>query len=166
LRRPGVLKNVLEISKRFLKRPALNQTQVSCHTLLNYLSVVLNCSVPNYLQLKEGRRTGALAMKVGMVSIWDKWGTRSAVTVLHLDDCQVMQVKTEETDGYNALQLGVGEAKLKRVGVSTLGHARKWGDVKPKRRLSEFRVTKDALLEPGTTIKALHFVPGQVGRLL
>lgn len=100
-------------------------------------------------------------MKVGMLPYWDKWGQRHATTVLQLDDCQVVQVKKKETDGYVALQLGVGEAKLKRVNKPALGHYEK-AEVKPKRKLMEFRVTEDAILPVGTRIQALHFVPGQV----
>ena len=100
-------------------------------------------------------------MKVGMLAVFDKWGERHAVTVLQLDNCQVVQVKKAETDGYTALQLGVGEAKLKRLGVSKLGHYGKH-DLTPNRRLSEFRVSPDALLPVGTKIRSLHFVPGQL----
>ena len=102
-------------------------------------------------------------MKVGMISVWDQWGMMHPTTVLHLDSCQVVQVKTDETDGYTALQLGVGEAKRKKVKEPVLSHLKKWGNVVPKRKYGEFRVTKDALLEPGTLIQAMHFVPGQVG---
>lgn len=102
-------------------------------------------------------------MKVGMIGVWDKWGTRYATTVLQLDDCRVVQVKTEETDGYTSVQLGVGEAKQKRVRKHMWNHLKKWGDIPTgKRQLGEFRVTKDQLLEPGTVIQAMHFVPGQV----
>lgn len=101
-------------------------------------------------------------MKVGMVPVWDKWGTRYATTVLQLDDCRVVQVKTCETDGYTALQLGVGEAKARRVKGTMKGHMERWGGLQGKRKLGEFRVSKDALLEPGTLIQAMHFVPGQV----
>lgn len=100
-------------------------------------------------------------MKVGMLPFWDKWGNRHATTVLQLDECQVVQVKKDETDGYSALQLGVGEAKLKRVNKPDMGHYAK-AEVKPKRKLMEFRVTPDALLPVGTQIKAPHFVPGQL----
>jgi large subunit ribosomal protein L3 len=99
-------------------------------------------------------------MKVGMLPIWDKWGERHAVTVLQLDECEVVQVKREETDGYTALQLGVGEAKSKRVKISAMGHYKR-ANVKPKRKLAEFRVTPDSLLPEGTRIRALHFLPGQ-----
>mmetsp|Transcript_15682 Transcript_15682/g.26141 ORF Transcript_15682/g.26141 Transcript_15682/m.26141 type:complete len:290 (+) Transcript_15682:47-916(+) len=115
----------------------------------------------NTSQLKEGRRTGALAMKVGMLGIWDAWGVRIPVTILHLDACEVVQVKTEESNGYTALQLGVGEAKASRVNITTAGHYQKAGVV-PKRKLEEFRVTPDALLPVGTQIHALHFVAGQL----
>lgn len=101
-------------------------------------------------------------MKVGMVSVWDKWGMCHATTILQLDDCRVVQVKKMETDGYTALQLGVGEAKAKRVKEPMLSHMKRWGDMPAKRKLAEFRVTPDALLETGTLIQAMHFVPGQV----
>lgn len=60
-------------------------------------------------QLTEGRRVGALAMKVGMLPYYDKWAVRHAVTVLQLDNCEVVQVKTDEKEGYTSLQLGVGK---------------------------------------------------------
>eukprot|EP00605_Chrysophyceae_sp_TOSAG23-4_P001437 GSChrysophyteH1.ASY1.ANO1.1565.1 assembled CDS len=81
-------------------------------------------------------------MKVGMLAIFDKWGDHTAVTALQLDHCQVVQVKTEETDGYTALQLG---AELETF----------------NRKLMEFRVSEDMLLPVGTPIGAMHFVPGQ-----
>jgi len=54
----------------------------------------------NTSQLEVGKRTGALAMKVGMLGVWDKWGIRYPVSVLHVDNCQVIQVKTDENNGY------------------------------------------------------------------
>ena len=116
----------------------------------------------NTSQLKEGRRTGALALKVGMLSIFDKWGERHAVTALQLDNCQVVQVKTKDTEGYFALQLGVGEAKQGKTKVSLQGHYDRAGVDKPNRRLMEFRVTEDSLLEVGSKVSAMHFVPGQL----
>ena len=74
---------------------------------------------------------------------------------------QVINQKLVDTDGYTALQLGVGEAKVRRVKISTFGQYKKSGS-KPKRKLAEFRVTEDCLLSPGTKISALHFVPGQL----
>lgn len=100
-------------------------------------------------------------MKVGMLALWDKWGERHACTVLQLDKCQVVQVKTNDTDGYTSLQLGIGEAKLKRVKNSLRKHYAKAG-LQPQRKLMEFRVTPDALIPVGSKISALHFVPGQL----
>jgi large subunit ribosomal protein L3 len=116
----------------------------------------------NTSQLKVGRRTGALAMKVGMLTMYDSWGERHAVTALQLDNCQVVQVKKAETDGYFALQLGVGEAKASRVKVSLKGHFDKAGLEVTNRKLGEFRVTEDSLLPVGTKISSMHFVPGQM----
>ncbi|KAG5181324.1 translation protein [Tribonema minus] len=96
-----------------------------------------------------------------MTQIWDAWGERHAVTVLHLDACQVTQVCREETHGYTAVQVGAGEAKPKNVRKSLAGLFAKAG-VPPKRRLGEFRVTPDALLPVGFRLRAQHFVPGQL----
>lgn len=100
-------------------------------------------------------------MKVGMMTIFDGYGVRIPVTVVQLDSCQVVQVKRVESEGYTALQLGVGEAKLKRVKLPQKGHYEKAGVI-PKRKLAEFRVTPDCVLPVGTTIEASHFVPGQL----
>ena len=116
----------------------------------------------NTSQLTEGKRTGALAMKVGMLAIFDKWGERHAVTALQMDGCQVVQVKTEETNGYTAMQLGVGEAKDRRVNISKRGHFEKHGLDLINRKLMEFRVSPDSLLPVGTKIGSMHFVPGQL----
>lgn len=100
-------------------------------------------------------------MKVCMMNIWDGYAVRIPVTVLQLDSCQVVQVFTMATNGYNALQLGVGEAKIKNVKLPQKGHYAKAGVI-PKRKLQEFRVTPDCLLPVGTTIRAQHFVAGQL----
>lgn len=100
-------------------------------------------------------------MKVGMLTLFDKWGVRYATTVLQLDSCEVVQVKTKENDGYVALQLGVGEAKATRVKLSQLKHFQK-ASVKPKRVLAEFRVSEDCILPIGSKLSAAHFVPGQL----
>jgi large subunit ribosomal protein L3 len=95
-----------------------------------------------------------------MLPIWDQWGRKHAATVLQLDECQVVQVKTEGVEGYNAVQLGVGEAKRKNTTKPLLKHFEKAG-VNSKRELKEFRVSRDALLPVGTLISSGHFVPGQ-----
>ena len=105
-------------------------------------------------------RTGLLAKKLGMTRIFRDDGTHVPVTVLHLDDVQVVTSKTQEKDGYTAVQLGWGKAKVKNVSQPNRGHFAKQ-KVEPKAKLVEFRVAADALLEPGATLTAAHFVAGQ-----
>ncbi len=105
-------------------------------------------------------RTGLLAKKLGMTRLFKDDGTHVPVTVLHLDQVQVVAARTVEKDGYSAVQLGWGRAKVKNVAKSNKGHFAK-AKVEPKAKLVEFRVDADALLEPGATISAAHFVVGQ-----
>ncbi len=105
-------------------------------------------------------RTGLLAKKLGMTRIFRDDGTHVPVTVLHLDNLQVVSARTQETDGYTAVQLGWGRAKVKNVSKPNRGHFAKT-KVEPKARLAEFRVDADALLTPGATLSAAHFVVGQ-----
>ncbi len=87
-------------------------------------------------------------------------GFHIPVTLLHIDNCQVVAVKSEATDGYNAVQLGVGSAKVKNVSKSLRGHYSKL-KVEPKRKLVEFRVDEKALLKTGQQLSAAHFIVGQ-----
>jgi large subunit ribosomal protein L3 len=105
-------------------------------------------------------RTGLIAQKLGMTRVFTEEGSHVPVTVLKVDNCQVVAVRTRETDGYTAVQLGVGTAKIKNVSKPQRGHFAK-AKVEPKARLAEFRVAEDALLEPGAEITAAHFVRGQ-----
>jgi large subunit ribosomal protein L3 len=105
-------------------------------------------------------RSGLIAQKVGMTRVFTDEGEHVPVTVLKVDNCQVVAVRTEEQDGYTALQLGVGKAKVKNVTKPMRGHFAK-AKVEPKKKLVEFRVTPDALVEIGAEITAAHFVPGQ-----
>lgn len=105
-------------------------------------------------------RTGLIAKKIGMTSVYNETGEMTQVTVLVVENCQVVANKTMEKDGYTALQLGVGKARVKNVTKSMRGHFAK-AKVEPKVKLAEFRVEEKALLEPGTEIVASHFVPGQ-----
>jgi large subunit ribosomal protein L3 len=105
-------------------------------------------------------RTGLLARKLGMTRIFTEDGNHVPVTVLKVDNCQVVAVRTPEKDGYSAVQLGVGSAKTKNVSKPLRGHFAK-AKVEPKAQLAEFRVSEDALLEVGAEISAAHFVPGQ-----
>jgi large subunit ribosomal protein L3 len=105
-------------------------------------------------------RTGLIAKKLGMTRIFTDDGNHVPVTVLRIDNCQVVAQRTVERDGYTALQLGVGAAKVKNVTKPNRGHFAK-AKVEPKAKLAEFRVSEDALVEIGAEITAAHFVPGQ-----
>jgi large subunit ribosomal protein L3 len=105
-------------------------------------------------------RTGLIAKKLGMTRLFKDDGTHVPVTVLHLDEVQVVDTRTQERDGYTAVQLGWGTAKVKNVSQPNKGHFARV-KVEPKKKLREFRVSQDALLESGQTLTAAHFVPGQ-----
>jgi large subunit ribosomal protein L3 len=105
-------------------------------------------------------RTGLIALKLGMSRVFTEEGNHVPVTVLRVDNCQVVAVRTEEKDKYNAVQLGVGTRRVKNVTKPMRGHFAK-AKVEPKRKLAEFRVDKDALLEVGVELSAEHFLPGQ-----
>jgi large subunit ribosomal protein L3 len=105
-------------------------------------------------------RTGLIAQKLGMSRVFTGEGNHVAVTVLRVDNCQVVAQRTQETDGYTALQLGVGAAKVKNVTKPNRGHFAK-AKVEPKAKLAEFRVSEDALVDVGAEITVAHFVPGQ-----
>ncbi len=105
-------------------------------------------------------RTGLIAKKLGMTRMFKEDGTHVPVTVLHVDQLQVVDARTKERDGYVALQLGWGKAKVKNVTDPNKGHYARV-KVEPKQRLREFRVAEDAVLEIGSTLSAAHFVVGQ-----
>ena len=105
-------------------------------------------------------RSGLIARKLGMTRVFSDSGQHLPVTVLHVDDCQVVTVRDKEKDGYWAVQLGAGKAKVKNVSRAQREHFAK-ARVEPKRKLAEFRVSEDAVLEPGARLSAEHFVAGQ-----
>jgi len=105
-------------------------------------------------------RTGLIAKKLGMSRTFDESGVSVPVTLLQVEACQVTAVKTEEKDGYNAVQLGAFSRKAKNVNKPQIGHFAK-AKVEPKAKLVEFRVSKDALLDTGFELSAYHFVAGQ-----
>jgi large subunit ribosomal protein L3 len=105
-------------------------------------------------------RTGVIAQKLGMTRVFQDDGSHVPVTVLQLDGCQVVAVRTKEKNGYSAVQLGAGKAKAKNTSQAMRGHFAA-AKVEPKRKLIEFRVDDDALLEVGDELTAEHFVPGQ-----
>ncbi|MEJ0069840.1 MAG: 50S ribosomal protein L3 [Pseudomonadota bacterium] len=105
-------------------------------------------------------RSGLIAQKLGMTRLFTEEGTHVPVTVLKVDNCQVVAVKTAERDGYTAVQLGVGKAKVKNVPKPMRGHYAK-AKVEPKRKLVEFRVAADAVIEVGAELSVEHFIVGQ-----
>ncbi len=105
-------------------------------------------------------RSGVIAQKVGMTRIFTDAGEHVPVTVLKLDNVQVLRHRTDEKNGYTALQLGAGTRKPSRLTKSERGTFAKV-EVEPKRRMAEFRVSPDNFIEVGAVITADHFVPGQ-----
>lgn len=105
-------------------------------------------------------RTGVIAKKLGMTRVYDDAGNHVPVTVLALEGCQVVAHKTKARDGYISLQLGAGEAKVKRVSKAERERFAKAG-VTPKMKLKEFRIAAGNEIAVGSVISAEHFVPGQ-----
>jgi large subunit ribosomal protein L3 len=105
-------------------------------------------------------RTGVIAKKMGMTRLFQEDGRHVPVTVLALENVQVVARKEAGRDGYTALQLGAGTAKVKNVAKPQRGHFGK-AEVEPKARVAEFVVAEDALLDVGAEITADHFVAGQ-----
>jgi large subunit ribosomal protein L3 len=105
-------------------------------------------------------RSGILAKKVGMTRLFMEDGKQIPVTVLQLENLQVVSQRTAEKDGYTAVQLGAGAAKAKRTSQAMRGHFAA-AKVAPKRKLVEFRVSPENLIEVGAELSAEHFVEGQ-----
>ncbi|ODA68303.1 50S ribosomal protein L3 [Methyloligella halotolerans] len=105
-------------------------------------------------------RSGVIAQKVGMTRIFTEAGEHIPVTVLKLDNCQVVGQRVADKNGYTALQLGAGLAKAKRLSKAARGQFAAV-EVEPKRRLAEFRVTPENLIDVGAEFTADHFVEGQ-----
>jgi large subunit ribosomal protein L3 len=105
-------------------------------------------------------RTGLIAINEGMTRVFGEDGSHIPVTVLKVDDCQVVSVRTQEKDGYTAVQIGAGKAKVKNVSKPMRGHYAK-AKVEPKKKLMEFRVSPENTLDIGAELCASHFVVGQ-----
>ncbi|WP_343343521.1 50S ribosomal protein L3 [Sphingomicrobium sp. XHP0239] len=106
-------------------------------------------------------RTGVIAKKMGMTRLFQEDGRHVPVTVLQLEELQVVARREAERDGYTSVVLGAGKAKAKNVAKpqrEAFGKA----EVEPKKRLAEFRVDEDALLDVGANITADHFIAGQL----
>src|SRR6478752_7050658 len=106
-------------------------------------------------------RTGVIAKKMGMTRLFQDDGRHVPVTVLALENLQVVAVREADRDGYTAVQLGAGTAKAKNVAKPQRGHFGK-AEVEPKAKVAEFRVSDDAVLEVGAEISADHYVAGQI----
>lgn len=105
-------------------------------------------------------RSGVIAQKVGMTRIFTDSGVHVPVTVLKVDRCEVIAHRTEEKNGYTAVQVGVGLAKVKNVSRAQRGHFAV-AKVEPKQKLAEFRVGADDMIPVGAEITVDHFVVGQ-----
>ncbi|WP_417623095.1 50S ribosomal protein L3 [Parasphingorhabdus sp.] len=107
-------------------------------------------------------RTGVIAKKMGMTRLFQEDGRHVPVTVLSLEECQVVGARNQERDGYFAVQLGAGARKAKNVNKPQREAFAK-AEVEPKARVAEFRVdSEDALLPIGATVTADHFIAGQM----
>jgi large subunit ribosomal protein L3 len=105
-------------------------------------------------------RSGLIAQKVGMTRVFTEAGEQVGVTVLKVDNCQVVAQRTVDKNGYAAVQLGVGVRKVRNTPRALRGHFAK-ASVEPKRKVAEFRVSPDNLIDVGAEITADHFVVGQ-----
>jgi large subunit ribosomal protein L3 len=105
-------------------------------------------------------RTGIVARKLGMSSLFSERGERVPVTILHLEECEVIGHKTKAANGYDALVLGLGEVKEKNLNKPQKVFFEK-NNIKPRKLLKEFRIAEDAFVDVGQKITVEHFVVGQ-----
>ncbi|MBO6919771.1 MAG: 50S ribosomal protein L3 [Rhizobiaceae bacterium] len=106
-------------------------------------------------------RSGVIAQKVGMTRVYNDAGEHIPVTVLRLENCQVVAQRTEEKNGYSAVQVGVGRAKVKNTNKADRGQFA-IANVEPKAKMVEFRVSSDNMIDVGAELIASHFVAGQL----
>jgi len=106
------------------------------------------------------KRAGVLAYKLGMYSLWDEWGEAHPITVCLIDRCRILQRKTIQRNGYEAVQMGMGYKGIHKHQKTNLGLYVK-ANAGPKHVIKEFRVTSDCLLPVGHEMSVRHFVPGQ-----
>ena len=105
-------------------------------------------------------RCGVIVRKLGMSRVFNNKGEHIPVTVLRLEDTEVLSTKTIEKDGYTAVQLGFGNKKLKHTTKPMRGVFAK-SKTEPKKKIAEFRVSEDALLKVGDKLSVNHYVAGQ-----
>lgn len=108
----------------------------------------------------KSQRTGLLTTKVGMTRVFNEAGEHVPVTVLQLDNCQVVGLRTKDKNGYTAVQVGVGKAKVKNVTKAVRGQYAA-AKIEPKKKIVEFRTTEDQTFEVGAALTVEHFKPGQ-----
>jgi len=113
------------------------------------------------MTIAKKQRSGLITKKIGMTRIFNEAGEHVPVTVLKLEQVQVTGVRTKDKNGYDAVQLGYGKAKVKNVSKAMRGVYAQ-SKIEPKMKLAEFRVDADAILEVGAELKADHFQPGQL----
>jgi len=106
-------------------------------------------------------RCGLIAKKLGMTRVFSEDGQHVPVTVLEVENCQVVAHRKSDTHGYNAMQIGVGTAKVKNVSKAMRGHYAK-ANVTPKMKLAEFRIEEDGFVDLGSEITVDHFVASQM----
>jgi large subunit ribosomal protein L3 len=119
---------------------------------------------PKPLAIVKGKKTvsvGILGTKLGMTQVFDEAGRAIPVTVIQAGPCTVTQIKTKQTDGYAAVQVGYGDVKPKALNKPELGHLAKSGAT-PTRHLHEYRLADTSSFELGQQIKADLFAPGQI----
>ena len=105
-------------------------------------------------------KKGLIGRKIGMTQVFDEKGNVIPVTVVELGPCAVVQKKTTENDGYNAVQLGFEDKKVTKTNKPMAGHFKK-ADVAPKKFLREFRIEDDSAINVGDIIKADIFAAGE-----
>jgi large subunit ribosomal protein L3 len=112
------------------------------------------------LKEDEPMRSGVIAQKVGMTRVYNDAGEHIPVTVLRMESCHVVAQRTQEKNGYTAVQLGVGLAKVKNTSKAMRGHFAT-ASVEPKTKVAEFRVSPENLIDVGAELTVEHFVAGQ-----
>ena len=105
-------------------------------------------------------RCGVIVRKLGMSRVFNDKGEHIPVTVLRLEDTEVLSTKTLDKDGYTAVQLGFGNKKLKHTTKPMRGVFSK-SNTEPKKKVAEFRVSEDAILKVGDKLSVNHYVAGQ-----
>ena len=106
-------------------------------------------------------RTGLIAEKIGMTRVLTEQGEHIPITLLRVDNCQVVGLKTKEKNGYVAIQVGVGCAKEAKVSKPLKAYYSKI-KIEPKKKVLEFRVDEEAMLQVGDTLSVDHFLEGQL----